>query len=140
MRGPEPHEPEQRMDPRCQRVAFREPMQQQRLRQDVEHAHAWIERGIGILEDDLHLPPLAPEIGSGERQDALARQPHVARRRLDQAQREAAERGLAAARFADKCQRLAPRQREGDLLHRLHDLAPAEPEQPPAHGEVAGDA
>ena len=38
-----------------------------RLRHDAAHAHARVQRGVGVLEDHLHLPPVGAQIAPRER-------------------------------------------------------------------------
>ena len=64
---------------------------------------------------------------------------HAPGGRLDQAQHQPAEGGLAAARFADHAQRLAGLQREVDAVDRAHRAADAA-EQPAPHREVLDQA
>jgi hypothetical protein len=75
---------------------------QQRLAHDVAREHARIERGERVLEDDLHLPPVGPELTLGQTGNVGAVHFHGAAGRLDQAQHGAAGRRLAAARLADQ--------------------------------------
>ena len=57
---------------------------------------------------------------------STSRNMHVPARRLDEPQHRAAERRLAAARFADKPERLAGKDVERHAIDRLHDAAAAE--------------
>ena len=38
-----------------------------RLRHDAAHAHARVQRGVGVLEDHLHLPPVGAQVAARER-------------------------------------------------------------------------
>ena len=79
----------------------------QRLADDVAGGHARIERGERVLEDDLHLPPVGAQLRLAEMRDVGAVDRDAAGGRLDQPQDRAADRGLAAAGFADQRERLA---------------------------------
>src|SRR5262245_32609157 len=86
---------------------WQDTMYADRLGDDLTHSHARIERGVGILEDHLHLlahrdhgVPIEPgQIGALEA--------NLATRRIVEAQYQPAERRLAAARLANEAQRLA---------------------------------
>ena len=80
-----------------------------RLGDDVAGRHARIERGERVLEDDLHLPAVGPQLGLAQMRDVAAVDPDAAAGRLDQPQDRAADRRLAAAGFADQAERLAVR-------------------------------
>src|SRR5262249_26447874 len=97
----------------------------QRLADDLPHRHARVQRGIRILEDDLHVPRHRAQLVAAHRGDVAPLEPHAARGRLDQPQDAAAGGALAAARFADQAQRLAGREIEADAVDRVHaaDLA-----------------
>ena len=97
-----------------------QPVHRQRLGQDLAHRHARVERGIGVLEDDLHVPAQAAQRVLAEVGDLLALEADRARGRLHQAQHQPAGRRLAAARFADQRQRLAAGDLEAHVLDRAH--------------------
>ena len=101
-------------------------MHPQRLVQDLAHGHARIERGIGVLKNDLHVPAQTAQFVLVEVGDLLALEAHRARRRVHQAQDQASGGRLAAAGFADQRQRLAAGDLEADVLdgaHQADDLA-----------------
>jgi hypothetical protein len=85
---------------------------ERRLADDVRHAHARIQRGERVLEDHLHL-----EVGF-----PLPAIADAAARRLENAGDHAAERRLAAARFADQPHDFAFLHEERDIVDRVHDL------------------
>jgi len=72
-------------------------MNHRRLADDIGHAHARIERGIGILENHLDLELDRALILHGQLRNRLAAPQARAGGRLEQADGEAPERGLAAA-------------------------------------------
>ena len=98
-----------------------------RLADDVDDAHARVERRVRILEDHLHLE-LLPARGfagasAGERRAAPEA---LAGGQRQQPDGEAAERRLAAARFADQADDLAAaRCAEIDAVDGVHDLLAA---------------
>ena len=100
-------------------------MDDQRLADDRADRHARVERGVGILEDDLHVAAQRAQRLAVERDDALAFEPHLARGRLDEPQDAAPGGRLAAAGFADEPQRLAGADLEADTVDRVHLLAGA---------------
>ena len=91
-----------------------------RLDQDLAHGHARIERGVGVLEDDLHVAAQLAQRLLVEVRDLLALEAHRARRRIHQAQHQPAGRRLAAARFAHQRQGLAAGDLEGHALDGAH--------------------
>ena len=114
-------------------------MQHQRLAQHGAHRHARIERGVGVLEDHLHALAARAHLAVAERQQVLALEAHLAGRRLDQAQHQAADRRLAAARFADDGQRLAGAKMEVDAVDGA-DMARHQAEGAAPHREVLDEA
>ena len=78
-----------------------------RLAHDLAGRHARVQRGVGILVDHLHAPPVGQHGGTVEMGDVLAVDPDGAAGGLQQFQQRAAHRRLAAAAFADQAQRLA---------------------------------
>ena len=84
---------------------------------DVAHARQRIERGEGILEHrlDQARAGLAVHVD-----DPLALDRDVAGAGLEQAQDQAGQGGLAAARFAHDAQHAAGRHGEGDVVDGDH--------------------
>src|SRR5581483_5848208 len=91
-----------------------------RLRDDLADGHAGIERGVGILEDHLHLLAHADHRLAVEPGEVHALEADLAGRRLVETQHQAAERGFAAARLADQPQRLAGLDVDGHVVDRAH--------------------
>ena len=104
----------------------------QRQGHDVLDAPARIERGERILEHRLDQPGarLAVEV-----EQALAVDQHGARRRLEQSEDQARQRGFAAAGFADNAEHAAGRDAERDVVDRDHALFRRQ--QPGVHAEFA---
>ena len=80
---------------------------EQRLHDDVCDIHARVERPIGVLEDDLNVPPPRAQRLRAESDEIVAEKFDAARCRFDQAEQHAADRRFAAAGFADQAERLA---------------------------------
>src|SRR5260221_5010481 len=89
----------------------------QRLANDITDIHARVERGIGILEDDLQLAAIGPHLGAGQLIDALAAHLDGAGRRIDQLENGLARRRLAATALANQAERLASFDREADAVN-----------------------
>ena len=104
-----------------------------RLEQDLADREARIERGVGVLEDDLDAPFIGRVFALRHGQQVAPLEQHAAAGGPVQAQQGQADRGLARARFPDHAQRLAARERERDILHGA-ELALAE--QPLAQPEA----
>ena len=115
-----------RSAPRTRAGVFASLWIDQRLADDRADRHARVERGVGVLEDDLHVAARARAARRlPSARDVLALEPDLARGRLDQAQDAAPGRRLAAARLADEAERLAGCDLEADAVDRVHpfDLA-----------------
>src|SRR5207237_1889930 len=92
----------------------------QRLADDIASGHARVQGRERVLEDDLHLPAVGPQLGLAEPRHVIAVELDRAGGRLDQAQHGACHRRLAAAAFADQPQRLALADPEGDVVDRIN--------------------
>ena len=97
-----------------------EPVDVERLADDVASRHARVERGERVLEHDLHLRGAAARSALDEMRDVLRRRTGSARGRLDQTQHAARDGRLAAAGLADQAERLARADRKRDAVHRVH--------------------
>ena len=79
-----------------------------RLGDDLADRHARIERGVGILEDHLHLLAHGDQLARGRAVAMSTPSKRISPRgRIVEAQHEAAEGRLAAAGLADQAERLA---------------------------------
>src|SRR6266851_533845 len=116
---------EQFGDPFLLFAAGRQPVDAERLTDDIASRHAWIERGKRVLEDDLHRAPMRTQFGFSEIGNVAAVDPDAAAGRLDQAQDAPRDRRFAATGFADKPERFSDANRKTDTVHRVHgaDLA-----------------
>ena len=89
----------------------------ERLTHAFQDRHARIERGVGILEDDLKPAAMAPQLIGIEHKRILAVVQHAPARRPHQAHDAARERRLARAGLADDAKRLALRNPESHAVH-----------------------
>src|SRR4029077_12200648 len=101
-------------------VGLRELVNDQRLADDGADVHAWVQRGVRVLEDDLDVAAQGAQRLATQRAYVPAFKDDVARGRLDQAQHAAAGGRFAAAGFADQAERLAGINVEVDAIDRLH--------------------
>ena len=81
-----------------------------------------VERGIGVLKDDLHMATVAAQFILAQVRDVHAIEQHLTCSRLEQTQHGLGHGGLAATGFADQTKGLAPRDVERHAIHR-EDLA-----------------
>src|SRR5262252_1702710 len=91
-----------------------------RLGDDLADLHAWVQRTVWILEDDLDPASQRQEILAFHLGDVDAVIENFASSRLFEPQDAAAGRRLAAAALADQSQGLAAADREVDAVDRLH--------------------
>ena len=94
-----------------------------RLTDDLAHGHTGLQRGEGILEDDLHLRAHIPHFLVGEGVHVLAVEQHLtAGLFTGQTQDGTAGGGLAAAGLADQTQSLALADGKAYIIDSLHIL------------------
>src|SRR5713226_9284925 len=98
---------EQLADPFSPRGPAGQVMDVERLAHDVAHRLPWIERRIWVLKDHRHVTAMSPQRRAPLVGDVLALELNRSGCGIQQANDGAAQRRLAAARFADKAQRLA---------------------------------
>src|SRR5262249_5230049 len=100
-----------------------------------------IERVEGVLEDELRLPAEGPELVAAELCQIVTVEADRPAGRLGELQHEAAERGLAAARFAHDRHGIACGDVEADAIERPHDrgLASHQLAERAADREMLGD-
>ena len=82
-------------------------MDQQRLGDNLQHLHAWIQGGVGILENGLHLPAQAVQLGARSPRHIDAVHADAALGGFHQPQNHPRQRRLARAGFAHQPQCLA---------------------------------
>src|SRR5512134_2250332 len=106
----------------------------QRLRDDVEHRHARVQRAERVLEDVLDAAPVRNQRVPVEAQQVDKRvavvKDDAAGIGLDRAQDDLADRRLTAAAFADEAEAAAAFDAKADVIHDLCRDALARPEQP----------
>ena len=95
------------------------PVHEERLADDVPAGHAGVQRGDGILEDQLHVAPHLSQRLALEGDEVLALEQDRPGCRLVELQNAAARRGLAAAAFPDEAEGLPLLHVEADVVHRL---------------------
>ena len=108
-----------------------------RLGQGPTDSTAGIERGIGILEHDLHSTAQRAQAARVGCKHVFALEQHGAGIGLDQPQYCAAGGGFSAPGLADEANGFACRHRERHIAHRMHDSAFAAHEAAPGHKRLA---
>ena len=121
---PQSHHAQQIGYPFLQFVAGGHAVDQQRLAHVLQEVHAGVERGIGILEDHLHVLAQVLHLRRGQFGDVevvllAAPEPDFTVRHVVGAHDDAARRGLATAAFADQAQGLAGPDVEADPVNGL---------------------
>ena len=106
-----------------------EPVHVERLGHDVLDPQPGAERGVRVLENDLHVPAQLAHRGAAQAEQVRPVERNVARGWLGQAQQHASGGRFAAARFAHQRQRLARRHVERHAVHRLDVADGAEPQR-----------
>src|SRR5262249_61506479 len=91
----------------------------------ASHAHARIQRGERILEDDLHPLTRGPQSRGRQRDEVVALEADAAGRRLDEPQDQPSGGGFTTAGLADEAKDLAALDREADAVHRVDDPSAA---------------
>src|SRR5262249_22753998 len=112
--GPQPDAVEEIGDLPVHVLTCCEPVQAQRLADDLPAREARVQGRVRILKDDVHPAPMGFQVASREVRDVEAVKPDRPRGRLEEAQGAVRDRRLAAAGFADEPEHLARREREGD--------------------------
>src|SRR5215471_11631856 len=121
MIGVEPHRFEQLDNAALESLPrAREAVDDERLADNRADRHARIERGVGVLKNDLHVAAERTQFAAGQYGRVLALEPDLAGSRFDKAQDAAAGRGFAAAGLADEPQRLAAADIEADAVDGMH--------------------
>src|SRR5690606_4308939 len=110
----------QRLPDQAGVIAF-DAQRAQRFGNDGEYLLARIERGIGILEHHLRLPPEPPHEGAVAWIERRALEGDPTAIGAGEPQQQAQQRGLARAGFADEADGVARRDLERDVLE---DAAP----------------
>ena len=108
----------------------------QRRADDLPNPLPRVERGIGVLEDDLQLAPHGAHAAAGERRDVLPVEDDAAVSQREEADEGAAEGRLAAAGFPDQAKCLALLNLEGDVVDSMDPRDLALEQDPPLDREV----
>jgi hypothetical protein len=108
-------------------LALVQPVDVERLADDLPDRQPRVERGVGILEDHRGASPPRSQVPPRQGAHVGAVEVHPPAGRLHQPQQREPGRRLAAARLADQAERLPPCQGEADPVDRTHDpsVAPA---------------
>ena len=100
--------------------AVGQPVDVNRLADDLAHGHAWVERAVGVLENHLELAATGAQRFTAQLRDVLALEKDAPRRRLKEPDDGAAQRGLATAAFAHEPERFAGSELQAHVIHGLH--------------------
>ena len=114
----QPDQMQQFGDPFATARARHEIVQRQRFAQDPADGHARVERGVGVLEDDLGIPAEAAQLAGIQGQQIAALEADTAGIRLDQPEHQPAHGRFSASGFADQRQRLAGVEAKADPVDR----------------------
>jgi hypothetical protein len=110
------------MDPLLTLLRILDAGYHQRFSDDVADPPPRVQRGDRVLENQLHAPAHPPQGVALHRREVLAVEQHLARHRFAQLQHRAPERRFSAAGFSDQTERLATRDLEADVRHRMDRL------------------
>jgi hypothetical protein len=116
LRGIQPDEVEQLGHPGAPFGLPSDAMNDEWLFDDGADAHARVQRGVGVLKDDLHVPTRLPQARLREAQNVFVLESDFTGRRLDEPQDAPAGRGFSAAGFPDEPERLPFLDREADVV------------------------
>src|SRR6266700_3297509 len=96
-------------------------VQRKRLGENLPDGHARIERGIGVLEDELCVAAQRPELTLLEGRDISTVETDASCRWFDQPQHQPAEGRFATAGFADEREGFAGLERKAHPIHGGYD-------------------
>ncbi len=126
--GAHPHPRKELRDTIFLVAATRQSMYFEALADDRPYPHPRIERGVGILKNELHLAAELAQFGSRKRREVATIIEDLTGRRLDQLQNQPPQRRFAGAGFTYQPDRFAPHNLQVDTVNRL-DREPLAPEQ-----------
>ena len=86
----------------------------------ITDGRARVQRGVGVLKDNLHIPPHGLQVTALKFEDICPIQVNLSGRWLNQAQHGATDSGFAASRFAYQTQRLAFFDVKAHIVQGLH--------------------
>src|SRR5262249_9841608 len=113
-----------------------EVVDRERLADDLSDGEPRVERGIRVLEDDLHLAAHAPQLGVGEPAQVLALEANRAGRWSFEVEDGPAGRALAAAALADEAERFPGLDLKANPVDRAQGIAPSNEPALAPHGVV----
>ena len=126
----QPHDLHQFHDPLLQFGRFRQIVLANRLGDDVQHGHARVKRGVGVLKNHVEVTTQAPQFTAVEAGQVLYAAIRQAQQDetvvgVDAANDATPEGGLAATRLTDQAEGLSFPDIETDVIDRAHlaDLA-----------------
>jgi len=123
MHGPQAHAADQFVDAPVRGGALRHAACPQAFHDRLAHRHARMQRGIGILEHDLHLAAQQAHLAGRHLVEVAAVEQHLAAGLAHQVEDHAAKRRLARTGFAHQPQRLAAPDLEVDAIDGAHFVA-----------------
>ena len=115
---------EQLLHPGPDLRAARDPVDPERVADDLLDGLPRVQRRVGVLEDDLHLAAERTQLALGQLGDVPPLEADRALGRVEQAEHEPGGRGLAATRLAHDAERLAAADGQGDVLDGMHGPEP----------------
>ncbi|EAU65581.1 conserved hypothetical protein [Stigmatella aurantiaca DW4/3-1] len=107
----------------------------ERLANEVSNRQPGVQRGVGILEDELHAPAKGTQPSGLQACQLLPLEADGTGRWLDEPQQGTPQGALATAALPHQSERLTAHHIEAHAVHGLHRAANA-PQQPSAHREV----
>src|SRR6266545_416634 len=118
------------------RAAVTDPVDGERLGDDVADGHPWVQGGVRVLKDDLHLPPHLPQLRARHLRQVLAEEANRPGGRLQELKDAVAGRRLARARLAHEAERLTRVDLERDVVDGLDVIDRAVDQHTSLHREV----
>ena len=115
-----------------------QPVDAQLIGDDAAHRHARVERGVGVLEDDLDPAAEGSDARRSGADELFAVKGYRARRGVQESQYHPACRGFAAPRLADQGNGLAVSHVEADTGHGV-DMSVHSAQQAGADREVPNE-
>ena len=103
-------------------------MGQEGLSDDVPDGHTGVQRGVGVLKDHLHFLPPGLKLFLGHMGDVLSVQDDLPAGGVVDTDDGPGAAGFAAAGFPHQTQGLSPGDGKGDVIHRVDDFFPVDPE------------
>src|SRR5262249_7173389 len=95
-------------------------MNGERLADDRPNRHSWVQRGIRILKNDLHVAAFSTQVLFPKRQQISTIEPDNAGVGFVESQDGAVCRGFATPGFADEPKRFARIDGEADIVNRFY--------------------